>query len=238
MKLLIGFLLLTLAYIFYQGIRINQLRIISGGLVEKATPFQQEPDNPSKRVLIIGDSLQAGVGASSPANSMAGLLGSDHPDWEIVNLAVSGFETGDALEKLENSDERDFDLVIVQIGANDIFHRKNLDQATDNLQQLLELVKIRSDKVLYVTSGSVGYPPLMPLPADWYFTARSQRFIPEFIQVAQELDIPVLDNYRDREIDIFETNPDLYYAADKFHLSDAGYLIWYERLQEKLKDID
>lgn len=235
--LLIGFLLLLVVYVVYHGIRMNNLRLISAELVKQASSYQQSPNNPTKRLLITGDSLQAGVGASSSENSMAGLLGSDFPRWQITNMAVSGFETGDALEKLEPLSIGGFDLAIVQIGANDIFHLKNLDQSKDNLGALLESAVARADHVVFVTSGSIGYPPLFPAPLDWYFTARSQKFIPEFLAVADSLNIPTLDNYRPRNVDIFESNPNRYYAADGFHLSDAGYVVWHERLAAKLQEL-
>jgi lysophospholipase L1-like esterase len=169
---------------------------------------------------------------------MAGLLGSDFPEWQITNLAVSGFETGDALQKLEPLSIGGFDLAIVQIGANDIFHLKNLDESKDNLRALLESAQVRADQVIYITSGSIGYPPLFPALLDWFYTTRSKKFIPEFLGIADSLNIPTINNYRPRDIDIFESDPNKYYAADKFHLSDAGYKIWHKRLLEKLQEMD
>jgi len=230
-------LALLVIYILFQAFRINQLRLVGHELVEATTPYQQTPDSPTKRILIIGDSLQAGVGASSPETSMAGLLGSKFPNWQITNLAQSGDETGDALKKLQNFKESDFDLAIVQIGANDIFHRVDLQTATNNLKKVLKITKEKSTQVLFVTSGSIGYAPLFPLPLDYYFTNRSREFIPAFLTVAEDLGVETLNNYRAREEDLFEESPEKYYAADKFHLSDQGYLVWHERLIDKLSTI-
>jgi lysophospholipase L1-like esterase len=239
MKILLGaIILIALCYLAYQVFRINSLRNIASELVAETIPFQQSPDDPARTILIVGDSLQAGVGASAAGNSMAGLLGASYPSWQIINQAESGFETAGALNKLQKSDINDVDLAIVQIGANDIFHLSNLKQATDNLRQLLTLAKDKSDEVIFMTSGSVGYAPLFPMPADWFYTTRSQKFIAEYFRVANELDVPVVDNFRSREDDLFEQNPDKYYAADKFHLSDAGYQVWYERLQDKLRELN
>ena len=239
MKLIMTIVILIfISYVIFQGVRINQYRLIGKQLVADTVAYEQLPNNPENRVLIIGNSLQAGVGASSPETSIPGLLGADYSDWQITNLAESGDETADALAKLQSFDASDFDLVIVQIGTNDIFHATvDLDQSVQNLNSILELAQNISDQVIYVTSGSVGYAPVFPPSLDWYFTNRSQSAIPKFIQVAESLNIPVVDNYRERSEDLFEQNPDKYYAADKFHLSDAGYQVWYQRLQEKLIEI-
>lgn len=220
-----------MSYVIYYAFRINHLRTVARELVVTTQPYQQSPDAPTKRILIVGDSLQAGVGASTSADSMAGLLGDDFPQYEIVNLAESGDETGDALEKISQLDRDDFDVAIVQIGANDIFHRVDLEQSVKNLTQVLEVAKQKSDRAIFMTSGSVGYAPLFPAPLDWYFTHRSRQAIPEFIAVASGLDVEVVDNYRARDNDPFEQQPEKYYAPDKFHLSNAGYQLWYERLK-------
>ena len=172
-----------MSYVIYYAFRINHLRTVARELVVTTQPYQQSPDAPTKRILIVGDSLQAGVGASTSADSMAGLLGDDFPQYEIVNLAESGDETGDALEKISQLDRDDFDVAIVQIGANDIFHRVDLEQSVKNLTQVLEVAKQKSDRAIFMTSGSVGYAPLFPAPLDWYFTHRSRQAIPEFIAV-------------------------------------------------------
>ena len=59
-------------------------------LVASSDPFQAQPAAPVASLLVIGDSTAVGTGASSPAHSVAGMIGASHPHLRTVNRAVNG----------------------------------------------------------------------------------------------------------------------------------------------------
>jgi lysophospholipase L1-like esterase len=92
---MIGFIIFLLsivivAYAGRQGYRIWQSRQISRNLERKAQALENHPDYPSHRILILGDSIWAGVGAIDQSASMAGRLIADFPNALVVNKAESG----------------------------------------------------------------------------------------------------------------------------------------------------
>ena len=58
-------------------------------LAREATPLVAHPAYPTHKILVVGDSTAVGTGASSPAESLPGLISQQHPQWHIDNLAAN-----------------------------------------------------------------------------------------------------------------------------------------------------
>src|SRR4029079_15206967 len=87
--------------------------------------YQRElPTGP--RILLAGDSVVFGVGASRPESSISGLLGQDFPNASIMNIGVSGAETDGLVQQLQSVQAQHFAAAIIIIGANDVVHFSNL----------------------------------------------------------------------------------------------------------------
>jgi lysophospholipase L1-like esterase len=72
-------------------------------LEAEAEALENHPDDPARRILILGDSIWAGVGATDPADSMAGRLMADLPDALVVNKAESGAKIADGRKQLKEA---------------------------------------------------------------------------------------------------------------------------------------
>ena len=86
------------------------------------------------KILLLGDSLFAGwEGQFEPHINYS--LKQEEPDLEIWNLAESGDNSFDLLEKLDKTEIGGADLVFVWIGANDLATHKQvfLGEFQDNL---------------------------------------------------------------------------------------------------------
>jgi|GEM_PF-415294 lysophospholipase L1-like esterase len=224
-------------FALYQWLRVVRYSRISRHLIAETTLQENHPDNPDRRICVIGDSLWAGVGALETAESLAGRLIADLPNALVVNQAESGAVMADGIDQLQAARDKhgDFDQVIIQLGANDIVGLTSISQATDQLQKLLNIAHKIAPDVAYMVSGSVGFVPLFIGPVDWFYTAVTRFYLPRLYAVAQVTDTLYIDFYRPRSQDPFYMNPDTYYAADLFHPSGAGYGLWYEKCQENLQ---
>lgn len=107
-------------------------------------PVPRDPRQPplprTARVLALGDSLTAGVGADAAAAwpaVLASLTG-----WELVNEGRSGDTTAGGLERLQGllAGER-FDAVIVGLGGNDMLRRLPERDTIANLEALAAAAK-------------------------------------------------------------------------------------------------
>jgi lysophospholipase L1-like esterase len=199
-------------------------------LEQSAERVSAKPANPERRILIIGDSIWAGVGAADPADSMAGRLRESYPRATIVNQAVSGARLADGAGQLAAGEERyaNFDTIFIQLGANDILHLAAIPAAMETLEDLLTSSQESANQVIFTVSGSVGHAPVFLWPFDWFYTARTRRYLTAARAVAKVRGVAYVDLFRERQNDPFVQDPERFYAADGFHPSGAGYGIWYQ----------
>ena len=92
-------------------------------LAKLATAFERHAAQPARRVLIIGDSLAVGCGASRPEESIAGLIAQEFPDVTIVNRARNGARTAEATAQLRVDGDARYDAILISVGGNDVLRR-------------------------------------------------------------------------------------------------------------------
>ena len=91
----------------------------TASLANEARPYAAQPAQPTRRILVVGDSTAVGTGASGPLASLPGLIGQRHPAWHIDNLASNGARYADVAQQLERA-AAGYDLVLVLAGGNDV----------------------------------------------------------------------------------------------------------------------
>ncbi len=93
-------------------------------------------------VLVLGDSLSYGTGASRGEDYPS--LMADMTGWNVINAGVPGDTTADGLERLpgllETHQPR---LVVVELGGNDLLRHLPEAQVHTNLQAILAAIRAR-----------------------------------------------------------------------------------------------
>ena len=197
-------------------------------LARASEPFQNNPDNPTLRVLIVGDSTAVGTGASSGSESLAGLMARQRPQTLIENRARDGARFADVLAQLVG--EQRFDTVIVQAGGNDVIRLRGLVVMQGDIDRVADRAREIAGTVVLMPAGNVGNAPFFFAPVSWWMTQRS-RAMHRFVQQAAARTGAVYVNlFHERDNDPFVSNPALN-ASDGLHPSDAGYAVWFEQLQ-------
>ena len=102
-------------------------------------PFVPTPTFPPT-VVAFGDSLTAGVGASSVDTAYPSLL-SNWLDLGVINEGISGNTTADGLARINTIIAYDPDVVILFLGGNDILQRVPLQTTVDNLTEIINQLK-------------------------------------------------------------------------------------------------
>lgn len=225
---LVGAIGVTL-YLGYPILRAVQA---SKQLMKDAQPYEQHPESPSTRILVAGDSTAYGTGAADSRDSVAGRLGQLYTDAEIVNLSQNGLKLEGLKQKLASHKEDHYELIVLQIGANDIVGFTPLSSIRTELRDVLEQATLLGDTVIVITSGNIGLSPVFRAPLSNLLSARTRTVRSIFIdEISKYSSIRYVDLYKEREVEPFNKDIPLYYAPDLFHPSGAGYGLWFEEIK-------
>jgi acyl-CoA thioesterase I len=109
-----------------------------------------------KRILVLGDSLSEGFGLKpSEAYPMllAKKLRAADLNYEVTNASATGGTTAGGLERLPAHLKRRVDIFILELGINDAFRGVAVDEIRNNLQQIIDKVKVRDPQARVVIAG-------------------------------------------------------------------------------------
>jgi lysophospholipase L1-like esterase len=197
-------------------------------LARRSEPFEQRPATATQRLLIVGDSTAVGTGASSPANSLAGLIAQVQPRLSIENRARDGALFADVAEQLLRPGR--FDAVLVQAGGNDVIRLRSESAMRKDLDDLLDAARQRADIVIVMPAGNVGNAPFFFAPWSWWMTRRARGMHRLVARAAARTNATYVNLFHERDDDPFVRQPELN-ASDGLHPSDAGYRVWWQVLQ-------
>jgi acyl-CoA thioesterase-1 len=119
---------------------------------------------PERPILAFGDSLLAGYGLedseSYPAKLEAALRARG-VNARITNAGISGETTGEGLQRLAatlDAQQVKPELVILSLGANDMFRERPPAETRENLERILRILKTRGIRALLL--GMLAAPDL------------------------------------------------------------------------------
>ena len=185
-------------------------------------------DRTAVRLLVIGDSTAAGVGAANHEEAIAGSLArlaaedvGSAVEWRVIarSGATSRRVRHSLLPELEASDP--FDLAVVLVGVNDVLARRHPDQWQEDVAAVLARVTGRAGLVVMTGIPPFDRFPSMPGTLGRYLTRRGRRLD----EVAERL-------CRDQERIVWIDSAGLladdaeFFARDGFHPSATGYQTW------------
>jgi lysophospholipase L1-like esterase len=200
------------------------------------TPLQHDGrvggDGPALRMVWLGDSTAAGVGASSADGAMprrvASALGRPV---DLTVLAVSGDRVADVVDdQVEAVAALRPDVVLVSIGANDVVHLTSNDAFRDSYEQVLDAIP-EGTTVVLLGVPDMGAPPRFAQPLRAVAGWRGRHLERIAREVADEAGVLFVDIAG-------ETGPEMRadtgrtFAIDKYHPSDAGYALWADAVVE------
>lgn len=221
---------------------LGLLLLAQGRRVRRRVPLLPEPagaregiggSGPPLRLLVVGDSAAAGVGATTQDEALSGQLAvalapTFRLHWRL--LAFTGATTGDMLECLRREPAARFDVVVTSLGVNDLTGRHSLADWRRQQGQLIELLagKFCARHVLLSGLPPMHRFPALPQPLRWYVGNRARDFDSalamlagrragcEFVKAAYAMMDP-------RSM-----------AADGFHPGPAIYALWAAELARRI----
>jgi lysophospholipase L1-like esterase len=176
------------------------------------------------RLLILGDSSAAGVGALTQDQALAGqlvaALAEFQPDWQLI--ARTGATTASTLAALQTCPVRPVDIAVVALGVNDITRAVPLPRWLALQRDLATLLSARfGARHIYLS----GVPPMdrfpvLPRPLRDVLGARAARFDAALADL-----IPTLPGARHLALDGALLQPGMM-APDGFHPGAEAYALW------------
>jgi acyl-CoA thioesterase I len=126
-------------------------RARSDGGASAATPATSASSASRQRIVVLGDSLTAGLGLPESEAYPALLqnkLDAEGYQFQIVNAGVSGDTTAGGLRRLDWALDGDVKILIVALGANDGLRGLPIDEMQKNLAAIIERARKRGVSVL------------------------------------------------------------------------------------------
>ena len=216
--------------------------IVPQGLwVRSRTPRLEEPpgerqgtagQGPSLRLLILGDSAAAGVGASHQDEALLGqLLLRLTPVYTVTwNLqATTGHRSADALDRLPALDAGPYDIAVMSLGVNDVTGMTGRNAFRERQARLRTILKRDFGVRRILVSGLPpmhGFPAL-PQPLRWHLGSRASQF-------NRDLEADVAIDESAEFVNIRFTEDRSLMSADGFHPGPAVYAAWAERVVEAI----
>ncbi|RYY68944.1 MAG: hypothetical protein EOO24_51430, partial [Comamonadaceae bacterium] len=153
-----------------------------------ARAYESHPDRPQASILVLGDSTGVGLGATHPEHSIAGQLGTEHPNARIVNRAAIGARFEDIPRQLaearRDAGVRRFDVIVLLVGANDVLHLTPLHRLEAQARAVLPVLARSGSRVVWLCCGNIGLAPIFVPPWSWLASARTRRVCELFERLA------------------------------------------------------
>lgn len=203
-------------------------------LIARVSPYEQTIVG-APTVLILGDSTGYGTGAAKSEDSVAGRLGNMFAV-TIVNQSVNGRTIGELLVDAKELPGR-YEVILLQIGANDILQYRDSVVVERELRSLITLLGTHSEHIVMMSSGNVGTSPRFSGQKAMEYQRLSREYRAMFLRVALGTDLTYVDLFVEPENDLFVKNPEKYIAWDGLHPSSAGYEEWFKKLTVTLSPL-
>lgn len=183
------------------------------------TPGPQKP-LPTRRALIVGDSLSAGFGATKSEITPAGCLTRQTGTTSLVR-AAAGATTFEILQQIKDAANDPAALVFLSAGGNDVLEDVygsgySEEETLKNFAAIIAELKTRETRVVYLSLN----PPV-----------KSASRLPRLGRMAAEAGFVVVDGMKD-----FWGQKEL--MSDRIHPNDKGYQKICERVLAALTTPD
>ena len=192
----------------------------------------------NKAILVIGDSTGYGTGAGDARFSIAGLMGKDFPLYSIINNSSNGRTIPQAITVLKQvPEDAQYDLILLQIGANDILQKRDPGIVRTELISLYTEAKKHSQNVVMLSNGNIGASYAFKGKEAETYTELSREFRIVYMEAADVNGVHYVDLFEEPEDDVFVSDPKKYTAFDGLHPSAQGYMVWYKKLEPVLREL-
>lgn len=203
-------------------------------LIARVSPYEQTGDGAGV-IQFLGDSTGYGTGASSGEYSVAGRLGADYPGYTIQNQSVNGRTIAELLIDVQDFSGQ-YDLIVLQIGGNDILQKRTTSVVLADLEKLVQRLSPHTKELVMLTSGNVGTAQAFSGSEAQQYDDLTRQYRAAVIKLAHQTPhFTYVDLFDEPENDPFAKDPDIFTSIDDLHPSNEGYALWYQKAASALQ---
>jgi lysophospholipase L1-like esterase len=240
LRRLIAWLALSLAALAGAGAAAALLFRVQGGIARRSILAPLGDDAPSAdrtyrrklgnplRLLMVGDSIAAGLGATKPKHTLGArlakaLAGQSGRAVQLRTAAVVGSESS-MLESQLDSLPLGYrpDIAVIVVGGNDVTHRVRTARSAADLGAAITRLRSLGAEVVVATCPDLGVLRTVPQPLRSVGHRTSRRLAAAQARTALANGArPV--SLGDNLGPLFRAQPEDMFAEDRFHPSSLGY---------------
>ncbi len=183
---------------------------------------------PMLRVVVMGDSVAAGLGATRPEHTLGARVARqvarrEHRPVHLRTVARIGAESRDLAAQVRRlGPSYRPDLAIVVVGGNDVIHRVPAAESARNLAACVSALRERGAVVVVGTCPDLGALRQVPQPLRALASLASRQIAAAQRRAVRPLGAHVVD-LAEVVGPFFLAHPEEMFALDRFHPSSAGY---------------
>ena len=240
MKYFLFIILLLTIYILVEAFKFWQKVESSKVIIANSMKYENLSQNYVNKILVLGDSTGFGVGVTNKHDSVSGLLANYTKATYVENLSVSGAQIKDLENqfknrKLKDSLEDKYDIILIQIGGNDIMRFKDVNEQRKIYENFLMTLPPYKT-LIAISAGDVGDTTLFPFFIRPFHSSLSKEYHKMFSEVLDQQKSINLNSYYinlsyiDKKTNPFLLYPEINLSPDGLHPSSAGYKLWFEKI--------
>jgi lysophospholipase L1-like esterase len=228
-RILLGAGAVPVALVAVLGIEVQLARM--GPDLPDPTPFDHDgriggDGADPLRMVWLGDSTAAGVGASGPDTAMPRRVAEalERPV-ELTVRAISGARVDDVVDhQVRGLAALRPDVVLISIGANDVVHLTSVDSFRHGYRDLVAAIP---EGALIVVLGvpDMGAVPRFAQPLRTIAGWRGSRLDGVAVDIARDAGALYVDIAGETG-PVMRAEPGRRFASDRYHPSDDGYVLW------------
>ena len=179
-------------------------------------------------LVLVGDSLAAGLGAEHRKETLGGRLAKAmarrmHRPVRLRTVAVVGSESPDLPAQLDAL-ERDYrpHVAVIVVGGNDVTHRLPVALSAQHLHEAVRRLRAAGAEVVVGTCPDLGALRAVPQPLRRIASSLSRRLAEIQDETARQAGAEPVD-LRRAVGPMFFDEPEAMFSLDRFHPSALGY---------------
>ncbi len=117
---------------------------------------EDKPEQPIKQILCFGNSLTAGYGLPSQQafpSLIQQKINAHKLPYKVINAGLSGETSVGGKSRILNLIDRQIDVFVLELGINDILRGITVADTLNNLQFIIDLVKLKHPNVKMLLLG-------------------------------------------------------------------------------------
>jgi lysophospholipase L1-like esterase len=224
----------------YLQSRITSTDVVGDGTAHDLNGPVGDPNDQTRRVVWLGDSLAAGLGAISPDMSLPRLVAAHDPrPTRIHSFAMAGATSADvvgiqlpALEQLRAGLAEvgeHIDVIAISVGANDVAALTPRRRFRQNLQAMISAAE--GSPIVFMSIPSLSDALRIPQPLRSVASVKAKWLNDAIQDVAADAGA-YYACVRRRPQWIRRRDLANFLSADRFHPSGAGYAVWAGRIHD------